>query len=117
MTNSICFHGRTLGSLLVQYVFPEVFIQLNLNLLVQAQDISRLFTSLMSIFLSIKTSVYTDSYKTSFCTATVMRKNKKEGTIVNRWHSLFTNQTQTQTETQTNSYKFALLLCKYCVKL
>ena len=71
----------------------------------------------VSIFLSIKTSVYTDSYKTSFCTATVMRKNKKEGTIVNRWHSLFTNQTQTQTETQTNSYKFALLLYKYCVKL
>ena len=97
--------------------FPGSFYPNKLNLLVQAQDISRLFTSLMSLFfLSIKTSVYTDSYKTSFCTATVIRKNKKEGTIVNRWHSLFTNQTQTQTETQTNSYKFALLLYKYCVK-
>ena len=58
--------------------FPGSFYPNKLNLLVQAQDISRLFTSLMSLFFKYKNKCYTDSYKTSFCTATVMRKTKKE---------------------------------------
>ena len=113
MTNSM-FSWQDSWKFASTICFPGSFYPNILNLLVQSQDKQIIYFLNVSIFLSIKTSVYTDSYKTSFCAATVMRKNK-EGTIVNRWHSLFTN--QTQTETQTNSYKFALLLFKYCVKL
>ena len=96
--------------------FPGSFYPNKLNLLFQAQDISRLVTSLTSLFFIIMTSFHTSNYITFFCTRNIVRKVKEE-TIVKRWHSLFTNQTQTKTETQTNSCKFALLLYKYCVKL